>query len=413
MSVWLRAGIFGALVLALVRGARAEDWPAFLGPRRDGSSRETQLTRNWPASSPRILWRRPAGAGYASPIVIGERVVLFSHHDAKEVVECADARTGRLLWSDQYDCDFAGSYGTGPGPRATPASDGERVVTLGAAGTLECLDLLAGKLKWRRHLPKDYQIPESFFGIGGSPLIVGDRVIVPVGCPAGAAVAAFSLENGTTIWSSGNDSASYSSPVYVTLGGRPCVLTFSRSGLIGVEADGRQRFFHPFRSRSRASVNAATPLMRGEEILLSAAYDTGACLLRVKGDALEVVWQSRDAISAHYDTPVQVDGHIYGIDGRQDLGDARLVCVEWSTGRRRWSQEGYGCASLLLAAGHLLILREDGYLVWAAPSPAGYAEESRGRIGTGLWRAPPALSGGRLFARSETEWVAMDLSAQR
>src|SRR5262249_49384667 len=153
-----------------------------------------------------------------------------------------------------------------------------------------------------------------------------------------------------------------------TLGGKPTALFFARSGLHGIEPrTGDEFFFFPFRARIDASVNAATPIVWNERVFITSSYNVGGALLDCKSGKPEVVWKAQEPLAAHFNTPVKVGDHLYAIDGRQE-GGARLVCVEWATGKLRWDVPDFGCASLLAADGKIFILRESGELVLAKAS---------------------------------------------
>ena len=163
-----------------------------------------------------------------------------------------------------------------------------------------------------------------------------------------------------------------------------------------------------WRSRSRASVNAATPLIVGDQIFVSASYSTGALLLDVSGGSPEEVWTSNDAISNHYATSVYRDGYLYGFHGRQEYGPS-LRCVEWKTGRVEWDQNGLGAGTVTLAGDRLLILTERGELILADANPEGFRMISRAQVLEGTVRAYPALARGRLYVRNEKTLVCIDL----
>jgi outer membrane protein assembly factor BamB len=397
-----------ALLLALVAGA---DWPDFLGPTRDGHSPEKGLLARWPARGPRELWRHEAGEGYSGPAVADGRVFLFHRVDDKEVIEALDAKTGKPRWAFRYPTAYRDGYGKGDGPRATPVISGGKVYTLGAEGTLTCVDAQKGKKVWQRALPKDYAFRKGFFGVGTTPLVEGDLVLVNVGAE-GAGIVAFDKNTGKEVWKATDDEASYSSPVAATVGGKRLVFFFTREGLVALDPKtGKVRHQHRWRSRTFASVNAATPLVIGDHVFLTSSYRTGALLLRFTGDRMKEVWKGDDSLSAHYNTPVRIGDYLYGIDGRQEAG-ARLRCIEWKTGKVRWTKEGFGCASLIAADGKLIALREDGNLVLLDPSPEGYREVSRAAMLEGTCRAPLALAEGRLYGRDGKKLICWDLKGR-
>ena len=167
---------------------------------------------------------------------------------------------------------------------------------------------------------------------------------------------------------------------------------------------GRERW----RARYQASVNAATPLVVGDQVFVSASYETGAALWRVKPGGLEAVWKGEDRLSNHYNTSVYRDGHLYGSHGRQESG-ASLRCIEWATGKLCWEKTGFGCATITAADGRLLALSEHGELVAFAARPEAYREQARAKVLDDPCRAAFALAGGRVYARDGKKLVCLDL----
>jgi outer membrane protein assembly factor BamB len=386
----------------------AADWPQLLGPNRNGTSSETGLASSWPKDGPPLLWQKEAGAGYSGPVVAGDRLILFHRVGDNEVVECLDAATGKGRWKYEYPTAYQDQLGKGDGPRSTPVIAGNRVYTLGAEGRLLCLDLTAGKKVWERPLQTDYPVRESFFGVGTSPLVEGNRVLVNVGARA-AGIVAFDKETGKEVWKATNQEASYSSPVATTIDGVRHAILFTREGIVSLDpASGSVRFSKRWRSRMHASVNAATPVVAGDLLFVSATYGTGAVVLRVRKDGFDELWKSDDVLSSHYNTPVHHESYLYGIDGRQE-GGARLRCVELKTGRVRWTREGFGCASIVLADGHLVALTEHGDVVLAEATPDAYRETARARVLSEPCRAEIALANGRLYARDDKRLICLNL----
>ncbi len=162
--------------------------------------------------------------------------------------------------------------------------------------------------------------------------------------------------------------------------------------------DGAVDFRMPFGQRG-PTVNAATPLVRDDRMFLTASYGVGARLLSLESQPFERIWSNDDTLSSQYNTPIWVDAHLYGIHGREDVGRAELRCVEASSGQVVWTRAEFGVAHLLLADEKLLLLKPDGTLVLARPTPERYEELSRVSISRHTTRALPALSRGRLFLR--------------
>src|SRR5687768_12532974 len=99
---------------------RAEDWPQFLGPSRNGRSSETGLLEKFSTNGPPLLWQKEIGTGYSAPSVRGGKLVLFHRIGTNEVVECLNATNGKPIWRFTYLSNFQDPYGYNNGPRCTP-----------------------------------------------------------------------------------------------------------------------------------------------------------------------------------------------------------------------------------------------------------------------------------------------------
>jgi len=113
-------------------------------------------------------------------------------------------------------------------------------------------------------------------------------------------------------------------------------------------------------------------------------------------------------MSNHYGTSIHHKGHLYGFDGRQESG-AQLRCIEWKSGKVKWTKEGFGCGSMILADGKLIILNEKGDLILAEATPKEYRELARIAVLGKPCRAQIALANGRLYARDPKKLVCWDL----
>ncbi len=378
----------------------AHDWPQFLGPQRNGVYTGPPLATKWPAGGPRKVWQKSIGTGFAGPVVAGTRLVLFHRIGAEEVVDAFDARTGAPGWHYAYKTSYRDDFGFDEGPRAVPVVARNRVYTFGAEGQLHAIDLETGKRSWSVDTAQRFRVRKGFFGAAGSPLVEDGRVIANIGGADNAGIVAFNADTGAVLWTATNHEASYSSPVGATIGGKRAVVFFTRQGLVALDqATGSVRFQKMWRSRSASSVNAATPLVVGDLIFVSATYETGAALLRVKDNALSDVWSSDEAMSNHYATSVVHNGYLYGFHGRQEFNPS-FRAVELSTGKVRWSEDKFHAGTVTLAGDTLVILRETGELILADASPQGFRPIARAQIVPPTLRAHPALADGFLYVRN-------------
>lgn len=444
-----------ALLLAGSRSAcaAASDWPQFLGPDRNGISPETGLRERWPTNGLPVLWEKKIGAGYSAPSVRGERLVLHHRVGAEEVVECFAADSGRALWRHAYPSDFVDPYGYNNGPRATPLLTEDRCFTFGAEGKLHCLDLATGNVVWQRDTGRDWEVPPAFFGVGSSPVLEGNLLLVIVGGQPNAGIVAFDPKTGKTVWESVGEKAwqgaamvgwpgeppvqwrrwdkqaSYSTPVPATVNGRRQVFCLMRQGLVSLDpASGEvlSRFW--FRSRVEESVNAMSPVVVGDTVFISAAYyRIGSVLLRLPagGAGPEQVWRST-VLELHWNTPVYLDGYLYAFSGRNEP-DARFRCVELKSGKLMWDRDEswplhaghatpqpsvYGRGSAILADGRLIVLGEGGLLGLFSLDPLKPEELSRWQVPQlhfPCW-AGPVLSHKKLYLRSEDRLVCLNLA---
>jgi outer membrane protein assembly factor BamB len=389
--------------------ALAGDWPQFLGPTRNGISTEAGLNWRWAPGGPATVWRYPLGHGWSGPAVADGRLFIFHRVEDDDTLDCLDPSTGTRVWRWSRSTEYRDEFGFDNGPRATPTVAGKRVVILGADGHLDAIDVTSGRHLWGRDLHAEYKVPQGFFGAAGSPLVDGDRVMLNVG-GRGAGIVAFDVDTGKELWKATDDAAGYASPVAATVNGARTVFVFTRDGIVVLDpATGAVRARERWRSRQQASVNAATPLVVGDELFVSACYGTGAGVWRVRGNSLEPIWKKSDALDSHYSTAVVRDGYLYGSHDRQEAG-ASLRCVEWATGKVRWERERLGCATLVAVDGRLLALTERGEFVAFAASPDGYREEVRAKVLEAPCRAAFALAGGRVYARDAKALICLDLN---
>ncbi len=406
--VWLLACC--GFALGLERASA--DWPQFLGPDRNGACSVTNLAPRWPKEGPPLLWQRKVGEGFSGPAVSRNRLILFHRLADRETVECLDARSGQPIWKTDYPTRYRDDFGFDEGPRATPTISENRVLTFGADGLLHCWAFDTGEKKWGVDSRTTFRAGKGFFGMACSPLVEGEAVMVILGGKNGAGLVAFNLRSGEVLWKATEDEASCSSPVAATVGGKRCVFGLTRAALAVIQpADGKEICRYPWRPPMESSVSAATPLIIDDLIFLSASYGTGATLLRFKENGLEKIWAADGVLSNHYATSVHHQGFLYGFDGRQEHG-CELRCAELRTGKVRWRENGLKAGTVTLANDQLLVLTEQGELLRAPATPAGFKPVDRAQILPFVVRAYPALSDGLFYARSKDKLVCVDLRQQ-
>ena len=411
----------------LEAGSVTEEWASFLGPTYNMTTRETPLLADLAAAN--RVWEVRKGSGYAAPAVHEDRLILFHRLDREEVVECLHPETGRRYWRFAYPTAYQDRYGYSDGPRASPVIDPDakspRVYVYGAEGKLHCLDLRTGHCYWKRDLLAEFKVQQNFFGVGATPLLEGELLIINVGADGGPCVAAFDKATGKMAWGSGQEwGPSYASPVPATVHGKRRVLVFAggesdppTGGLLCIDpVNGAVDFTFPHRGNRRESVNASSPLVvEGNKVFISECYGRGGVLVEITPEMkAKELWRT-DRLGTHFMTAIHRDGHLYGFDGHGPL-DCPLVCVSVKTGEEVWRQEprwaeevdtpqgklrrnfGLNRSFLLHAGERTLCLTETGHLLWLELNPKGYKELARTRLfsATETW-TPPVIRSGLLY----------------
>jgi hypothetical protein len=155
-------------------------------------------------------------------------------------------------------------------------------------------------------------------------------------------------------------------------------------------------------------VNAATPIIAGDLVFVSAEYGPGAAVFRVNGATLTQLWASDDVLSNHYATSVYRNGVLFGFHGRQEFGPS-FRAVEMQTGKVLWSQDRFLAGSVMMAGDRLLIMRETGELILADASGEAFRPRARAQVLPPVVRAFPALAGGLFYVRNEKTLVCLNL----
>jgi len=399
-------------ILALVAASAVgwgQDWPQFRGQSRDGVVPGQESLPAFPAGGPRLVWERAVGSGFSAPAVTGGRLLLFHRQGGMEVVEALQAVDGKRIWEFAYETTYKDDFGFENGPRATPVIANGRVFTFGAAGVLHCLDLETGAKRWSVDTHAEFGVRKGFFGAASTPLVLDGRVIANIGGAEGAGIVAFDAESGAKVWTATDHEASYSSPVAARIDGGLLAIFFTREGLVAVEPEsGHVAYERRWRSRSRASVNAATAVVLGDIVFLSASYGTGAIAMRLRGGQIEVLWSGEDVIDNHYSSCVRSGSTLFGFHGRQEYGQS-FRAADLVSGEVLWSSDRLPAGSVLRVGDRLLLLLETGELLLAAASREKFEVLARAQILGRETRAFPAVANGLLFARDKDTLVCLRL----
>jgi outer membrane protein assembly factor BamB len=382
----------------------ATDWPHFLGPNRDGTIPDETFVRAWLKNGIKEQWRIPIGEGYSGLAVQNGRVFTMERKGKDEWIVAFQASDGKRLWSVRTGSSPDDVYG-GLGPRLTPSVDRELVVTVSAQGDLLAFQVATGGLVWKRALAAEFGWRPPAEGTSSSPLIQEGRIYLIVGGNKGNAFAAFDRKTGKTLWTSQEDRTSYSSAVRWDFGGFKQVLFLSGSNLFSVKADSGELLWK-YAWPTYDGVNVATPTVISPDLIfISAGYDQGAAMLRLKNKndrTLEIseVWRNRE-MKNHFNNSVYHNSTIFGFD------NAILKAIDANTGETLWREKGFGTGSIVRAGNHLIILSDDGELAYAKADPKVLKLESKLQALKGKSWTPPTLAEDKIFLRNHTEIVCL------
>jgi outer membrane protein assembly factor BamB len=392
--------------------AKGVPWTQWGGPNRNSKTEASGLKDTWPASGPRVVWKRALGEGYSAPAV--ENGVLYTMYGKprEEIVVAVNAETGATLWERANPMTFQSDAAQemGNGPYSAPLVVGDRLFTTGVAGRLQCLEKKTGNVLWTQELWSTHRGSRMMYGYASSPIAFRDTVIVPVG-GAGKAVMAFQQPDGKVVWSKNNFGNVYSSPILIRVNGLEQLAVVMDGAVIAVNPhNGDLQWQVPF--RADYSIAIATPLWGADNVLfVSAEYNAGAKAIQLErsGDQTKAteLWSS-NRLRLHHGNAIRLGDVIYFCSGGK-FTQAILSAVDARSGKIYWQERSIQKASFVWADEKLITLDEDGSLMIAHPSPQGFKIAAKAPLLSRLSWTPPVLVGTRLYIRDRREMMAVDL----
>ena len=389
----------------------AVPWTQWGGPHRNFQTEASGLKDTWPASGPRVVWKRALGEGYSSPAV--ENGVLYTMYGKPrtEVVLAANAETGATLWEHSTPMTFqSDAPEMGNGPYSTPLVVGNRLFTTGVSGRLQCLEKQTGKLLWTQELWAAHHGSPLMYGYSSSPIAFRDTVIVPVG-GRGKSVMAFRQADGQVAWARHDFGNVYSSPVLIDVNGLEQLALLMDGALVGVNPhNGDLQWQVPF--KADYSIAVATPLWSPDNLVfVSAEYGGGAKVVELRRDGMQTrateLWSS-NRLRLHHGNAMRVGDSIYFSSGGKG-SQAILSAVDARSGKIHWQERSIEKATFVWADQKLITLDQAGNLMIAHPSPQGFRISAKAPLLTELSWTPPVLVGPRLYIRDRRTMMAVDL----
>jgi outer membrane protein assembly factor BamB len=347
-----------------------------------------------------VAWKAPVGIGYASPVVVGERVYVFTREGEEEVLQALELGSGKRVWRQGYPAPYtlnSAAAAHGKGPKATPAVADGRIFIFGIGGKLSALEAGSGRLLWRKDFAEQYRQSSPLYGTATSPLVERGLVIAWVGGDGDGALTAFDAVTGAVRWAWKGDGPGYASPVVAELDGVRQIVTQSQRNLVGVSADrGELLWKVPF--TTEYAQNSVSPVIAGDRVVYSGI---GHPLRAVRPSRQGAVWQAEPAwgnseVTSYMSTPVLVNGRLYGLSARKK---GQIFCLDAATGKTLWISEGRAGdnAAVVAGGGVLFILNTDGELTVAAPGRNDFATLAHYTVASSAtWAHPVILPSGVL-----------------
>ncbi len=380
------------------------DWPQFRGPKADGISPETGISKDWKVRPPKELWRiELSDNGFAGPSVAAGKMFIVDKDGDQDWVRAIDEMTGKDVWAFKYPEPYKPDQADWGRGRSTPVFGNGKVYTQGPSGMVHCLNVADGKKIWAKNIKADFGGKAGGWAYTAAPLIDGNKLIV---CPGGseASVAALNKDTGAEIWrGGGNDQAGYATPVLATIAGKRQYIVFNGHALTGVDTE-RGVLLWRFPWKTSYEVNAATPSVMGNDIFISSGYGTGCAVVSVQGGQPRELWRNKE-VKAHFNSAIVSGGMIYS------TGDPGVfVCLDPKTGTPAWSQPGFEKGGIIGVDGVIIaIVGNTGELVMAEINPKQYKELGRFSVLKGRSWTAPIIAGGKLYVRDMKTLVCLDL----
>jgi outer membrane protein assembly factor BamB len=392
------AGLLALFILPLQAQRASDDWTQWRGPSRDGSAPAPSDPKAWPEKLTQ-KWKVDVGSGYATPLVVGNRIYQFSRQGERELMTALDADSGKVIWQTGYDAPFTMHSATtqhGPGPKSTPAFANGRLFSIGMTGIVTAFDANSGKQVWQK--PGTTPVP-LYTTHAFSPVVDRGLVIFHVGGDDAGALTAYDVNTGDAKWSWKGDGPGYGSPVVVDIEGTRQIITITQGKLVGVDAsNGMLLWERPFVITNKT--NSVTPVVHGRTIIVSGNGEPTRALAiakRANQWVTDIVWENAD-IPLRMSDAVVVGDVLFGLANRNS---GQYFAVDAATGKTLWTSDGRQAAHAAIArSGELFLsLEDDGELVVVRNSKTGFEPLHRYKVADAATWTQAAYSGNRVLVK--------------
>ena len=343
--------------------------------------------------SVRKVWEASVHTGFSSMSIAGGRLFTMGNQNDQDIITCLDLADGNEVWNFRYACKLEPNLYQG-GPSATPTVHEDRVYTLSKFGDIFCLDAVTGEKVWAASAASYRPATKRWWGFAGSPTVIGDVVIYNVGSRG----MALHKDTGKKVWSSDEGTIGYCTivPLPEDLLNRPAIVVLTNEAIHVLDPVNGQYVVEvesPF--KRKANCNAITPVVWDGALYVTHS-ELGMSRLALSENSFRSQWlQRKPAMSWHtFNHRVYHDNHIYFLNKKG------LCCLDADSGDVVWEEEGFGFGNLLVVGDSLVMLAEDGVLVWGVLKEGRFQETARQKILEERCWAYPVIADGRLYARN-------------
>lgn len=388
-----------ALVSALATNlvAQSPDWPQWRGPGRNGVVPSFAAPRVWPDELT-LRWKVDVGEGYATPVLVGDRVYMFTRQGEDEVMLALDVATGEVRWRTSYAAPFTlnpAAVPHGPGPKSTPTFANGRLYTLGMSGIVTCFDAGTGRQIWQKPAPP----VGPLYGTAMSALVDNGRVILHVGGHDDGALTAFDAATGDVIWSWDGDGPSYASPFLAEIDGVRQVINLTQDHVVGVSPDdGELLWSRPF--STGFTQNVIDPVLDGRTVIVAGFQESVSAfdVVRRGGQwVTEDAWVN-DEVSQYMTNGVRVGDALFGLSSRNS---GQYFLLDVGSGETLWRglPRQAENAAIVRAGDLLFVLQDDAELMIGRAGRAGFEVVASYTVADSATWAQPTISGDRIFVK--------------
>ena len=387
----------------------AQDWTQWRGPNRDGATASFTAPAAWPEKLNQ-RWRVEVGQGYATPLVAGDRIYMFSRQGENEVMSALDAVSGKQLWQGSYPVTFtmqSAAARHGPGPKSTPVLANGKLYSIGMIGTITAWDAASGKQLWQK---QGTGVVPMYTSHSFSPLVDRGLVIFHVGGHMKGALTAFDANTGDVKWSWDGDGPGYGSPIVADLGGTRQIVTITQGKLVGIDvATGALLWERPFVSSN--FTNGVTPVLFGQTIIVSGNGGPTTALNVSKKDnqwIVETAWENAD-VPLRFSNGVIVRDKFFSLANRNS---GQYFAIDAKTGKAAWVSEGRqaGNAAIVKAGNVVFVLEDDGDLLVLQDTLTAFEPLRRYKVAEAETWTQPVISGNRVFVKDVTSLALWTLN---